>query len=96
MSRVTSTDTTNFTSSGYQENLAGVFSADATFSGPYDGAEGVAQGDSVAVTFATGGAGPTLAPTIRISEAKVTTAARNQAARISYTGTSNGSYSITL
>lgn len=89
-------DTTNFTSSGYQENLAGVFSADVTFSGPYDGSEAVAQGDSVAITFGTGGGGPTLAPTVRISSAKVSTATRNKAATIAYSGTSNGTYSITL
>ena len=89
-------DTTNFTSSGYQENVLGITSCTANFSGPYDGAESLAPGDSVAVTFATGGGGPSFAPTVRISSIKLTTAARNQAKQIAVSGESNGTFSVTI
>lgn len=89
-------DVSNFTSGGYQENLAGIFSAEVSFSGPYDGSEAIAAGDSLAITFATGGGGPSLAPTVRLSSIKIDTAAKGKAATISASGTSNGSYSITI
>lgn len=89
-------DTTNFTSSGYQENVAGVFSCTVSASGPYDGAESIAQGDSIATTFATGGGGPSFAITARLSSVKIDTATRNKAATIAFTGDSNGSFSVTI
>ena len=90
-------DTTNFTSAGYQSNEAGIFMCDVTFSGPYDGAEGFLPGDSVAITFATGGAGPSFAPTVRLSEVDIDSAnIRNSVSQIACTGTSNGTYSITI
>lgn len=88
-------DTTNFTSSGWQANVAGVFSADCSFSGPYDQAEAVAAGDSLTVTFATGGAASFAVP-VRISEIGINTATRNKADQISVSGTSNGALSITI
>lgn len=89
-------DVTNFTSSGYSENVAGVFQINVSFSGPYDGSEGIAQGDSVAVTFATGGAGPSFVVTNRLSSVKISTATRNKAATIAATGVSTGSHSLSI
>ena len=89
-------DTSNFSSSGYGENVAGMFDINVSWSGPYDAAEGVTQGDSVAVTFAAGGAGLSAVITNRVSSIKIATAARNKAQTIAFTGKSNGSHSITL
>lgn len=89
-------DTSNFTSSGYSENVAGMFQINVSYSGPYDGSEGITQGDSVAVTFAAGGGGLSAAITNRISSIKIATAARNKAQTIAVTGVSNGSHSITI
>ncbi len=88
-------DTTNFTTSGYQTNVPGIFSADVSFSGPYDGAEAIAQGDSIAITFATGSA-VSLVITTRLSEVGISTAARNKADQIAVSGTSNGTFSVSL
>lgn len=89
-------DTTNFTSSGYQENVFGITSASVSYSGPYDAAEGQAVGDSTSIAFATGGAGPTLTITTRIATIDIDAAARNQAVQIAFTGESNGTFSVTL
>jgi hypothetical protein len=89
-------DTTNFTSSGYQENVTGITKADISFSGPYDGAEGLAPGDSVSLVFALGGGGPSFTVTTRLSSIKINTAASNQVAQISVSGTSNGTFSVTI
>lgn len=86
-------DVTNFTSSGYQENVAGVFSADVSFGGPFDGTEGISQGDSVAVTLGVH-ASLSYAVTVRLSSVKISTDVKG-VARIDATGTSNGSFSIT-
>lgn len=88
-------DTTNFGSGGYTENVAGLFSADVSFGGPYDNSEAVQAGDSVAVSFLIGGAGQTFIVTTRITSAKVSTDVKGLA-RIDYTGVSNTSFSITL
>jgi hypothetical protein len=88
--------TTNFTSSGYQSNEMGISSCDVSFSGPYDGSEGLAQGDSVSVVFATGGGGPSFTITTRISSIKIDTAASNKVAMIAVSGTSNGTFSVTI
>ena len=88
-------DSTNFTSGGYTENVAGLFSADVSFGGPYDDAEGVQKGDSVSVIFGIGGGGQSFTIVTRITSAKVSTDVKGLA-RIDYTGVSNGSFSITL
>lgn len=89
-------DTTNFTSSGYQENVFGITSCSVSYSGPYDGAESQAVGDSTAITFTTGGGGPSMAITTRIATIDIEAAARNQAVQFAVTGKSNGSFSVTL
>ncbi len=88
-------DTTNFTSSGYAANVAGIFSCNVSFSGPYDGAEGMAQGDSVSIVFLTGSA-VSLTIIVRIGEIGISTAARNKADQIAISGTSNGVFTVTL
>lgn len=88
-------DTTNFTSSGYAESVAGVFQARISFSGPYDGSESISQGAALATVFVTGSA-VSLTITTRVESVKIETAVRNKADTISVTGISTGSYSVTL
>lgn len=89
-------DTTNFTSSGYQSNTDGVYSCSASFEGPYNGSTGLTQGQSIAVTFAVGGGGPSFAVTLRVGSMRISTATRNQVSRFSASAESNGSYSVTF
>lgn len=89
-------DVTNFTSSGYQANEAGVFQCDVTTEGPYNGSTGLTQGQSIAMTFATGGGGPSFTMTVRVSSMRIGTATRNQVARFSASMTSNGTFSVTF
>lgn len=89
-------DTTNFTSGGYQSNLAGVFSCSGSTEGPYNGSVGLTQGQSLTYTFATGGGGPSFALPMRSSSMKVSTATRNQVARFSTSLESNGSFAVTF
>lgn len=86
--------TLNFTSSGYEESLAGVFEIDGAFSGPYDGSEAIAPGDSVACTLAAGGGGPSLVITMRLGQFDVETTVRGKIT-LGVTGKSNGSHSLT-
>lgn len=89
-------DTTNFTSLGYQSNLAGVFSCDGSAEGPYNGSSGLTQGQLITITFSVGGGGPSFAMPMRNSSIRVGTATRNQVARYSMAMTSSGVFSVTF
>lgn len=89
-------ETTNFTSSGYQTNEAGVFSCALSADGPYNGSSGLTQGQSIAITLAVGGGGPSFAITFRIENQTIDCATRNAVARYAITGKSNGTYSVTF
>ena len=89
-------DTSNFTSSGYQSNLDGMYSANATCSGPYNGSLALTQGQLITMTFATGGGGPSFAIPFRVSNIKLATAARNQVAKADLTLASSGTFTVTF
>lgn len=89
-------DTTNFTSSGYQTNEAGVFSCSGSTEGPYNGTTGLTQGQAITVTFALGGGGPSFAIPMRVGSMRVSTATRNTVARFSASMQSNGVYAVTF
>ena len=87
-------DTTNFSDVGYQSNYQGVFSAEITASGPYDGTAGSTVGASVPfILVASNDVGaPSITVTARISSIKVDVNVKG-VAQISYTASSNGSFS---
>ena len=87
--------TNNFTGGGYNTNEAGMRGCKATFKGPYDGAEGVADGDLLSIIFATGGGGPSFTITERITDANITTST-GAVAEIEYVGESSGSFTVVL
>jgi hypothetical protein len=89
-------DTTSFIDAGYQSNEAGVFGCNVSFDGPYDGAEAFTQGQSVSTVFALGGGGPSFTVAFRISNIRISTAARNQVAQIAVSGQSNGTFTVTF
>lgn len=89
-------DTTNFTSQGYQSNLAGVFSCSGTADGPYNGSLGLTQGQLITITFATGGGGPSFAMPMRNSSIRISTATRNQVARFAMSMESSGTFTVTF
>ena len=93
-------ETTNFTSSGHRENEMGIRYYDITASGPYNGiAIGASAADvigtSVVFVLDTGGSGPTITVSGRVTSAKVSTDVRG-VARIDYTAKSNGSATTPL
>ena len=90
-------DTTNYTSQGWQSNEAGIFSFGLNFSGPYDGSEGILPGDSTAITFATGGGGPSFVLTARLESIKISSPnIRNEVNQIAVSGQSNGAHTIAI
>jgi hypothetical protein len=89
-------DTTNFSDVGYQTNLAGVGGAEITASGPYDGTAGSTVGTSGNFVLATStdvGA-PSYTVAARISSIKIDVNVKG-VAQISYTASSNGTFTIT-
>ena len=90
-----SIDVTNFSSSGYQENYAGISSADITASGPYDGSMGAQVGDSAAFVLTAGSGGISYSVTARITSVKIDVNVRGVAI-CTLTATSNGSYSVSV
>jgi hypothetical protein len=89
-------DTTSMVSSGYQENLDGVYSASASVEGTYNGALGLTQGQSVSHALAIGGGGPTFTVTYRVASIKLDGQVRNGAHRFSLALESNGTYTVTF
>lgn len=89
-------DTTNFGDAGYQTNLAGIGGAEITASGPYDGTAGSTVGTSGNFVLATStdvGA-PSYTVAARISSIKIDVNVKG-VAQISYTASSNGTFTIT-
>lgn len=91
-------DTTNFTSQAYQENIAGVFRATISASGPYNGGIGantvVVLGATTSFSLAVGGAGPTFTTTCRVERIVIKTSVRG-AAEFDFSAQSTGTWSIT-
>ena len=86
-------DVTNFTSLGTQENVMGIASADITASGPYDGGAGAQPGDLVIFILACGSTGPTFSVPARITSIKIDQNVKD-VAKINYTATSSGTFSV--
>lgn len=87
-------DVTNFTSGGWQEGLAGIFSADISASGPYDGSSLITQGTAARfkLTIATG---IDLLVDCRVNSVKIDTSVKD-VAKISYSATSTGVHSFSI
>lgn len=95
--KVENIDTTNFGSSGFQTNEAGIASADITASGPYDGSIGLAPGASgefILTTNSTVGA-PAFTVTARVNSVKVDVNVKG-VAMVNISATSNGSFTVTV
>ena len=89
------TSCVNFTSSSYEESVAGINSIEISYSGPYDGAEAVSPGDSTAVVIVGGASGPSFTITNRCTEANVSVTVKGRL-NIAYKGISTGAHSLTL
>ncbi len=89
-------DTTNFSSAGYQENVAGVFACRGSCDGPYNGSLGITQGELLTITWAVGGGGPSFALPMRNSSIKINTATHNQVARFAIALESSGVFTVTF
>jgi hypothetical protein len=88
-------ETTNFGSSGVATNEAGIASIEISASGPYDGSAGASPGDSAAFILSTSSAAgaPAFTVTARISSIKIDQSVKD-VAKISYSATSNGSFTV--
>lgn len=89
-------DTTNFTDDGYISSVYGLRSCDISASGPYDGSAGAQPGTGANVTFvlATGG-GPSFTINALLTSVKVDQNVKD-VAKVSYTATSTGEFTITV
>lgn len=88
-------ETTNFGSGGVATNEGGIASVEISANGPYDGSAGAAPGDSaifILSTSTTVGA-PSFTVTARISSIKIDTSVKD-IAKISYSATSNGTFTV--
>ena len=92
--KVDAIDVTNFLSLGAQENEAGIASVDISANGPYDGGAGAQPGQLVAFVLSTG-AGPTFTVAARITSVKVDLNVKD-VAKINYTATSSGVFSVSF
>jgi len=90
-------ETTNFDSKGYAEHVYGIRSADISASGPYDGSAGAQPGTGDKVTFAlsTGTGGPSFSIDAVLTSVKIDVDVKD-VAKISYTATSTGEFTITV
>jgi len=84
------------TSSGYQSNEAGVFSASANIEGPYNGTIALSQGQSTSHTLDVGGGGPTFVIPFRIETIRLSGQVRGGVAQYAASMQSNGSYTVTF
>ena len=92
-----SLDVTNFTSSGWQEVISGIFSIEVSASGPYDGTSSVTQGTAVTMILDIDGAGATVAYSglALITSVKIDLSVKD-VAKISYSGTSTGAWAAVV
>jgi len=89
-----SLDVTNFTSGGWQELYSGIFSADISCSGPYDGSSSVTQG-TIATFILQVATGLTVTLTALVTSVKVDQNVKD-VAKVSYTATTSGVHTITV
>jgi hypothetical protein len=90
-------ETTNFTSTGYAEQAYGPKSCDISASGPYDGSAGgqPGTGDHVAFALNVGGGHAAFSCNALITSVKIDQSVKD-VAKISYTATSTGEFTITV
>lgn len=88
-------ETTNFGSGGVATNEAGIASVEISANGPYDGSAGASPGDSAIFILTTSSAvgAPSFTVTARISSIKIDTSVKD-IAKISYSATSNGTFTV--
>jgi len=88
-------ETTNFGSGGVATNEAGIASIEISANGPYDGSAGGSPGDSAIFILSTSSAvgAPAFTVTARISSIKIDQSVKD-VAKISYSATSNGSFTV--
>ncbi len=95
-------ETTNFSDEGYASHVYGIRSCDISASGPYNGGAGGQPGLTVAgvdtlvtFTFETGGDGPSFEIEAVLTSVKIDQSIKD-VAKISYTATSTGAFTITV
>jgi len=89
-------DTTNFTSGGWQEMIAGIFSIDISASGPYNGASLVTQGTLVTLTLdvnSTSSSPASFTGDALVTSLKIDTSTKD-VAKISYSMSSSGAWTV--
>lgn len=96
--KVDEIDVTNFTSSGWKEVQSGIFSCDITASGPYDTNNvGVTQGSATifSLDLDAGGAFGAFTGSGLVTNIKIDNSVKD-VAKITYTATSNGPWTVSL
>lgn len=90
-------ETTNFDDGGYASHVYGIRSADISASGPYNGAAGgqPGAGDDVTFILDTGNGGPSFTVNAVLTSVKIDQNVKD-VAKISYTATSTGEFTITV
>ena len=92
--KVDAIETTNFASGGAQKNEAGIAACDISASGPYDGTAGAQPGTLVTFVLSTG-TGPSFTVAARLTSVKVDLNVKD-VAKVNYTATSSGSFSVSF
>ena len=93
-------ETTNFSDGGYASHVYGIRSCDISASGPYNGTAGGQPGAGTAgndtlVTFTFDTGGPSFTIEALLSSVKIDQSIKD-VAKISYTATSTGEFTITV
>lgn len=88
-------ETTNFSDEGYASHIYGIRSADISANGPYDGSAGAQPGTGDFVAFVLNTGGPSFAINALLTSVKIDLSVKD-AAKISYTATSTGEFTITV
>lgn len=88
-------ETTNFEDDGYASHVYGIRSADISASGPYAGAAGAQPGTGDSVTFLLETGGPSFSIDAVLTSVKIDQSIKD-VAKISYTATSTGEFTITV
>jgi hypothetical protein len=88
-------ETTNFEDEGYASHVYGIRSADISASGIYSGAAGGQPGAGDSVTFVLDTGGPSFSIDAVLTSVKIDQSIKD-VAKISYTATSTGEFTITV
>jgi hypothetical protein len=91
-------ETTNFSDAGFTSHVYGIKSCDISASGPYDGSAGAQPGDGANVAFvlsAGAAGGPSFTINALVTSVKIDQNIKD-VAKISYTATSTGLFTITV